>query len=340
MPDRERALRDCEMLVLEITQDLSPVELAKRFGVSRSTVNRVLEGFLVRRPATQGRRSGEMSLGIFERYETLKARVRIETGLLDHRARGHMSEAAVVAVFRLDHQIAQASRDLDLLVSGPDHSPTDLDDLEERKDNDVLKTMRRTLAVFEAPDGADEPLVDAIIALGSQSSFPRSPSRDERNIRLALLLGATRLTQQEVGDGFGLTERQVRRVEKNTLLNHPQLAEWAASVKQQLAQWDNELELLDNAYPHSTQPLKNIERSRLILVRKQVTLARLGALPSARHQDHKDRWADLTLAISKLCRMRKLPDECRDRLNLIATAWTQNKKLPAGVPPRVRSTQG
>ncbi|CAB4882546.1 unannotated protein [freshwater metagenome] len=328
------------MLVLEITQELSPIELAKRFGVSRTTVDRVLEGFLARRPATQGKRSGDLSAGIFTRYEKLKERVRIETGLLDHRARGHMSEAAVIAVFRLDHQIAQASRDLDLLVSGPDHSPTGLDDLEERKHNDVLKTMRRALAVFEAPDGADEPLVDAIIALGYQRSFPRSPSRVERNIRLTLLLGATRLTQHEVGDGFGLTERQVRRVEKTTLLKHPQVAEWAAAVKQQIAEWDNELEVLDNAYPHSKQPLSNIERSRLILVRKQVTLARLGALPSAQHQDHKDRCSDLILTITKLCKKNKLSDECRDRLDLIATAWTQNKRLPAGVPPRVRSTQG
>jgi len=328
------------MLVLEITQDLSPAELAKRFGVSRTTADRVLEGFLARRPATQGKRSGDLSVGIFERYETLKARVRIETGILDHRARGHMSQAAVIAVFRLDRQIEQSSLELDLLVSGPDHSPTDLDELEERKDNDVLKTMRRTLAVFEAPDGADEPLVDAIIALGSQSSFPRSPSRVERNIRLTLLLGATRLTQEEVGDGFGLTDRQVRRVEKATLLKHPELAEWAAAVRQQLAEWDNELRVLDSAYPHSTKALKNIERSRLILVRKQVTLARLGALPSAQHQDHKDRCSGLTLAITKLCSRHKLSDECRDRLNLIATAWTQNKKLPAGVPPRVRSTQG
>ena len=137
MPEPERALRDCEMLVLEITQDLSPAELAKRFGVSKTTAGRVLERFLVRRPATQGKRSGDLSLAIFERYETLKARVRIETGILDHRARGHMSEAAVIAAFRLDHQIAQASRDLDLLVSGPDHSSTDLDELEERKDNDL-----------------------------------------------------------------------------------------------------------------------------------------------------------------------------------------------------------
>ena len=184
------------MLALEITQDLSPSQLAERFGVSRSTVDRVLEGFLVRRPATQGKRSGDLSVGLFERYETLKARVRIETGILDHRARGHMSETAVVAVFSLDRQITQGSRDLDLLVSGPNHTPADLDELEERKDNDVLKTMRRTLAVFEAPDGADEPLVDAIIALGSQSSFPRSPSRVERNIRLTLLLGATCLVGQ------------------------------------------------------------------------------------------------------------------------------------------------
>ena len=327
------------MLVLEITQDLSPAELAKRFGVSRTTVDRLLEGFLTRRPATQGKRSGDLSVGIFERYETLKARVRIETGILDHRARGHMSEAAVIAVFRLDHQIAQSTLELDHLISGPDHTPTDLDELEERKDNYVLKTMRRTLAVFEAPDGADEPLVDAIIALGSQSSFPRSPSRVERNIRLTLLLGATRLTQQEVGDGFGLKDRQVRRVEKATLLKHPQVAEWAASVRQQLAEWDNELTVLDKAYPLSTQALKNIERSRLILVRKQVTLARLGALPSAQHQDHKDRCADLSLAITKVCKKHKLPDECRDRLNLIATAWTENKKLPAGVPPMARSTQ-
>jgi hypothetical protein len=200
--------------------------------------------------------------------------------------------------------------------------------------------MRPTLAVFDAPDGADEPLVDAVIALGSQSSFPRSPSRVERNIRLTLLLGATRLTQQEVGDGFGLTERQVRRVEKATLLKHPQVAEWAEVVKQQLAEWDNELEVLDRAYPHSTQALKKIERSRLILVRKQITLARLGALPSAQHRDHKDRCADLTLAITKVCKKHDLHDDCRDRLNLIANAWTQNKKLPAGVPPMVRSTQG
>ena len=328
------------MLVLAITQDLSPIELSQRFGVSRSTVDRVLEGFLVRRPATDGRRSGDLSVGIFERYETLEERVRIETEIFDHRARGHMSEAAVIAVFRLDHEIAQASRDLDLLVSGPNHTPADLDELEERKDNDVVKTIRRTLAVFEAPDGADQSLVDAIIALGSQSSFARRPSRVERNIRLTLLLGATRLTQQEVGDGFGLTDRQVRRVEKTTLLKHPQVADWALAVKQQLAEWDNELRVLDRAYPHSTQALKNIERSRRILVRKQVTLARLGALPSARHQDHKDRCADLTLAITRVCEKHKLPDECRDRLNLIATAWTQNKKLPAGVPPRVRSTQG
>ena len=333
-------MRDCEILVFDITQNLSPKELAERFDVSRSTVDRVLDGFLVRRPVTIGKRSGDLSEGIFRRYQTLNEKLTVESTILNEFDPTLSNVATVVSLYRLQREVTDASRQLDRLVCGPDHKLATASEIEEDKSNDVLKTMRRTLTVFNAPKTADKTLVKAVLAIGPQQDFPNAPSRVERNIRLTLLRGATSLTQKEVAEAFGLTPRQARHVEASTLAKHPEVGEWAAWVKQQLAEWDGELKSLDSLYPLATQPVKALERQLQILVRKQLTLARLGALPSAHHQDHEDRCTDLKRTITKVCKKHKLPDECHAQLTLIATAWTRNKKLPAGVPPMNRSTQG
>ena len=292
---------------------------AAAVGIGRRTAERDLRRLLERRPMHPTRRAFELEKQLLSRF----AQIERSPGSRDIPTQASLARDPAY----------ESLCELIALAREPEVEPFSLDETVQ-PEYDVTRRVERAVRFHQEPVSVYRSIRDAVWDFGSPTHIPRSLSRGERDARILILYGSTPYTQADVAEVFSLSERQVGRILPRAEAKFPEIAASSQVVRGCLQSWEAQGYTWHQTAEESPFISRAVQLALLNL--RWRTLRYVGALPSRSHYSYLERRELLLTKVASLCDEGDVKQACREHLISIVSAWSEGRKMPAGVPPLPR----